>query len=79
MQVFSVDELVKYQGESVIVDSFEAVPISVLESIKAEIRQIVDEETEHDKTWSRGLHYALCIIDKHTSKDMIGDTDENSN
>ena len=41
-------------------------PLSVLDDIKAEIRQIVDEETEHDETWSRGLHYALCIIDKHT-------------
>lgn len=49
----------------------DAVPMSVIEDIKADIRQIVDEETEHDKTWARGLHYALCIIDKH----MKGDTD----
>ena len=38
----------------------------VLEQITAEIRQIVDEETEHDETWARGLHYSLCVIDKHT-------------
>lgn len=36
-----------------------------IEQIRAEIRQIVDEETEHDETWARGLHYSLCIIDKH--------------
>ena len=38
---------------------------AVLEQIRAEIEQTVDEETEHDKKWARGLHYALCIIDKH--------------
>ena len=43
-----------------------------LEQITAEIRQIVDEETEHDEKWARGLHYALCIIDKHISGDMRG-------
>ena len=37
-----------------------------IEQIRAEIRQIVDEETKHDETWARGLHYALCIIDKYT-------------
>jgi hypothetical protein len=36
-----------------------------LDKIRAEIRQIVDEETEHDETWARGLHYSLCIIDKY--------------
>ena len=38
----------------------------VIEDIKNDIRHIVDEETEHDKKWARGLHYSLCIIDKHT-------------
>ena len=38
----------------------------VLKQITDEIRQIVDAETEHDETWARGLHYALCVIDKHT-------------
>ena len=36
----------------------------VIEDIKAEIRQTVDEEAD-DERWSRGLHYSLCIIDKH--------------
>ena len=36
-----------------------------LEEVRAEIRQIVDEETEHDEKWARGLHYSLCIIDKY--------------
>ena len=37
----------------------------VLDKIRAEIRQIVDEETKHDEKWARGLHYSLCIIDKY--------------
>ena len=41
----------------------------VIEDIKAEIRQIVDEETERCEEWARGLHYALCIIDKHCGKE----------
>ena len=41
----------------------------VLDKIRAEIRQIVDEETEHDETWARGLHYSLCIIDKYREVD----------
>lgn len=45
--------------------------VDVLEQITAEIRHIVDEETEHDEKWARGLHYSLCIIDKH----MKGDTE----
>lgn len=39
--------------------------VDVLEQITGEIRQIVDEETEHDEKWARGLHYSLCIIDKY--------------
>ena len=41
----------------------------VFDKIRAEIRQIVDEETEHDEKWARGLHYSLCIIDKHIKGD----------
>ena len=40
----------------------------VLDNIKAEIEQIVDEETKHDKKWARGLHYSLCVIDKHKAE-----------
>ena len=36
-----------------------------IDAIRAEIRQIVDQETEHDEKWARGLHYSLCVIDKH--------------
>ena len=38
---------------------------NAIEQIRVEIEQIVDQETEHDKRWARGLHYALCVIDKH--------------
>ena len=37
----------------------------VLDKISQEIRRIVDEETEHDEKWARGLHYSLCIIEKY--------------
>ena len=36
-----------------------------IKDIRAEIEQTVDENPEYDERWSRGLHYALCIIDKH--------------
>ena len=39
-----------------------------IEQIRAEIRQIVDAETEHDEKWARGLHYALCVIDRHIGR-----------
>lgn len=44
-----------------------AVPMSVIEDIKAEIEQTVIEESD-DKRWSRGLHYALTIIDRYIGK-----------
>ena len=47
----------------------DAVPMSVIKNIRADIRQIVDEETERSEEWARGLHYALCIIDKHCGKE----------
>ena len=37
----------------------------IIEDIKNDIRHIVDEESEIDERWARGLHYALCIIEKH--------------
>ena len=40
----------------------------VLEQITAEIRQIVDEETEHDEKWAIGLRYAVKIIDNFMGK-----------
>jgi len=41
----------------------------VIEDIRAEIEQTVNEEAADDKKWSRGLHYALNIIDKHIKGD----------
>ena len=76
MQVISVEELVKYQGENVIVDSFEAVPMSVLEDIKAEIYKertnLHFDISEEKAKWVNsgiydGLVWAEEIIDKHTS------------
>lgn len=46
-------------------EAVEMCKVDVLEQITDEIKQIVDEETEHDETWARGLHYSLCIIDKY--------------
>ena len=36
-----------------------------IDAIMEDIRQIVDAETEHDEKWARGLHYSLCVIEKH--------------
>lgn len=50
----------------VIVDE---IPMSVLEDIKAEIKQVSDKELTEEafdsKWWGKGLRYALRIIDKH--------------
>lgn len=50
----------------------DAVPMSVIEDIKTEIQQVVEEEAD-DERWSRGLHYALKIIDKYTGKERMND------
>ena len=68
MQVISVDELLKYQGENVIVDSFEAVPMSVIEDIKDEIKEMRSKK-------NCSCSDCLDIIDKHISGDMRGDTE----
>ena len=44
------------------------IPKSVIEDIKAEIEQTVKEEAD-DERWSRGLRYALKIIDRHIGKE----------
>lgn len=41
-----------------------------IEDIKRDIEQTVDEEAD-DKKWSRGLNYALCIIDKHLTSTNV--------
>ena len=42
--------------------------LDIIDDIKAEIQQVVEEEAD-DERWSRGLKYALKIIDKHTEKE----------
>ena len=37
----------------------------ILDKIRAEIEQVVEEESKFDKKWAQGLKYALKIIDKH--------------
>ena len=37
----------------------------VHDKIKNEIKQIADEEQQHDVKWAMGLRYALNIIDKY--------------
>lgn len=39
--------------------------IDVLDKIRAEIEQVVEEESQYDKKWAQGLKYALKIIDKY--------------
>lgn len=49
---------------------------SEIKPIKEEINQVVNEEANDDKKWSKGLQYSLKIIDKHinwaTKDDAIG-------
>ena len=37
----------------------------ILDKIRAEIEQIVDEEQKHDEKWASGLRYAVKIIEKY--------------
>jgi len=39
----------------------------LLDKIRAEIEQTVDEEQKHDEKWAIGLRYAVKIIDKYKS------------
>lgn len=45
----------------------DSIPISVIENIKAEIKQVVEEEKDESYMWALGLRYSLKIIDKHIS------------
>lgn len=50
------------------VDVKEAVEMSkvdVFDNIRAEIEQVVEEESKFDKKWAQGLKYSLKIIDKY--------------
>ena len=44
------------------------ISINVLDKIRAEIEQIVNEEQKHDKKWAIGLRYAVNIIDKYKAE-----------
>lgn len=39
--------------------------VDVLDKIRAEIKQIADEEQKHDEKWAIGLRYADKIIGKY--------------
>ena len=41
----------------------------VLDKIRAEIKQTVDEEQKYDEKWAIGLRYAIKIIDKYRGED----------
>ena len=40
----------------------------VLDKIRAEIEQTVDEEQKYDEKWAIGLRYAVKIIDKYRAE-----------
>ena len=43
----------------------------VLDKIRAEIEQVVEEESKFDKKWAQGLKYALKIIDKYKAESEV--------
>ena len=56
-----------------IIDSFDRVTsgaesADVLDKIKAEIEQVVAEESTEDLKWALGLRYAIKIIDKYKTE-----------
>jgi len=53
------------------IEALEQEPI--LDKIRAEIEQIVDEEQKHDKKWAVGLRYSLKIIDKYLPTERKGE------
>ena len=68
MRIIDADELLKGRTDHEMISThliFNAPTVDVLDKISQEIRRIVDEETEHDEKWARGLHYSLCIIEKY--------------
>ena len=63
------DELVAFADTMASIPQFDAVPMSVIEDIKADIRKPLDEErtfdTENAKAQAIALNWCLEIIDKH--------------
>lgn len=56
-------------GSNVIEDVLEAVENGIpLDTVRAEIEQIADEEQKHDEKWAMGLRYAVKIIDKYKAE-----------
>lgn len=48
--------------------TIKAVPIDVLDRIRAMIEQIADVEQKHDEKWAIGLRYAVKVIDKYRNE-----------
>ena len=73
MKVFSADELERQAKEgknNITVNSFEAVPMSVIEDIKAEIEeQVLESLSDGGDDWftAEKVNECLEIIDKHIS------------
>lgn len=42
--------------------------VEVLDKIRAEIEQVVNDEKLHDEKWALGLRYAVKIINKYKSE-----------
>ncbi len=47
----------------------------LLDKIRAEIEEVAEEESKHDKMWAQGLKYALKIIDKYRKGQTDADSD----
>ena len=45
----------------------DAIPMSVIKDIRAEIGRVAGEENVEDTKWAAGLRYSLKIIDKFIS------------
>lgn len=46
-------------------EAVEMSKVDVFDKIRAEIEQVVEEESKFDKKWAQGLKYSLKIIDKY--------------
>ena len=77
MTLIDVDVFLQYLIFSKHIDSLkcgdvkEAVEMSkvdVFDKIRAEIEQVVEEESKFDKKWAQGLKYSLKIIDKYMAE-----------
>lgn len=49
-------------------EAVEMSKVDVFDKIRAEIEQVVEEESKFDKKWAQGLKYSLKIIDKYMAE-----------